>query len=191
MMLRALDTIQLVDESVRSASSRQIVNFAEELNSLYFTRGGYTQEQVDTFGQSLIQFMVEQFRSTMHESSSQQITGQVLLIPAEHQQPPPMNRIPRTVTNALHLMMSSKAPVQANVSRTFDLSVPKNAAGDDDILLTQYPQGETFAVRIDDLTPRISGVIQIRAKMFCSRIVADMQAQLLGQAREAAKKIYS
>jgi Fic family protein len=190
MMLRALDTIQLVDESVRSASSPQIVNFTEELNSLYFTRGGYTLEQVDAFGQSLIQFMAEQFKSTLRESSSQQTTGEASLITGGQQQPPPMNRSPRIATNTLRLMMSSNAPIQASVGRTFHLSVPKNAGGDDDVLLTQHPQGETFAVRIDDLTPRISGVIQIRAKMFCGRIVADMQAQLLSQAREAAKKIY-
>lgn len=191
MMLRALDTIQLVDESVRSASSPSIVNFAEQMSSLYLTRGGYTLEQVDAFGQTLMQFVVGQFKSTMNESSSQQITGGVTLSSGGQLHPPMMNRVPQIGSDTLNLMMSSKAPIQSTVTRMFSLSVPENAAGDDDILLTQYPHGETFAVRIDDLTPRISGVTQIRAKIFCGRIVADMQAQLLSQAQEAAKKIYS
>ena len=128
MMLRALDTIQLVDESVRSASRPSMDNFVEQINSLYFTRGGYTLEQVNAFGQSLMQHMAEEFKLTVQESSSPQTTGGVSLTVSPQQYAVGTNRPPQAGANTLALSMSSKAPIQATVTRTFHLSVPKECS---------------------------------------------------------------
>jgi hypothetical protein len=54
MLARSLDTMQLVEESVRAALAPRSAASIEAITKLYITRGGYSHEQVDAAGTTLI-----------------------------------------------------------------------------------------------------------------------------------------
>jgi Fic family protein len=58
MLNRCLDTITLVDESLRSAATDSGESIAAAFQSFYVTRGGYTHEQVDQLGKNLAEMFL-------------------------------------------------------------------------------------------------------------------------------------
>jgi Fic family protein len=189
MMARALDTIQLVDESIKAARAPQTADVAADIDKLYFTRGGYTLGDVDKFGTNLFDTLVKSLSEALVKYKGTKISTNVQPMPNVHQVIIPGQRVAR-VPSSLQVSLSTIDPVSVTVVRVFQLTVPKNAAGDDDMLVSTSPGGVEFSARIDEITPVISGVLQMRAKMFAERIASELANQLLGQATEKSRQIF-
>jgi len=81
------------------------------------------------------------------------------------------------------------------LDRKYALWLPKNANGDDDVLLARIwdnlamieldESKIVFSARVSDLIPTVSGVLQIRTSMFADRIVSEALGQLRSAAEEA------
>ena len=196
-MKHALDTIKLVDESVRSGLSPSTEESVAAINSLYITRSGYTQEQVDEAGQRFFQTLQNELQQAMASVIPKNLSSNVNLVQTSYGISDPAYRLPIAGRfgqgQVLQIVMQSPRPAQATLVQQYGLWLPRDAAGDDDILLkgmsnpprTNPP--DTVVARMDEIVPAISGILQIRLKMTAERILGEMLAELKLLAEKALR----
>jgi Fic family protein len=185
MFARCLDTIGLVEESLNVATGAAAEESARAIQNLYRTRGGYTHEQVDQIGESLLGM----FRTAVEGAFSKVATGQTafsLSLQKASYGTPPEYRVPLSGGRATVFNLMTRPPIKALAQRTYYLYLPKDAASDDAIHVTNASNpADSFVGRIDQLTPAVSSVVQIRLKMFAERVANQMFEEL----RIAAQKM--
>jgi len=162
---------------------------AAAIKALYVTRGGYSHEQVDQAGVTLVQTVhkavSEAFSKTGHAKIglSSVITGGIGYgAPSEYR--PPLGG-----PQVLQFTANSAPPARAEVERRYGLILPKDAAGEDDIQLMRINPpnpNDAFIARVDELIPGVTGILSIRLTMFAERIASEMLAELRGLAESAA-----
>jgi Fic family protein len=191
MLARSLDTIQLIDESVRAALQPSAEESAAGLNSLYVTRGGYSHDQIDQAGQGILQAAAGILNETLSRFPIPKVTKNAGTAQMQYPIHDAAYRMP-VVGNSgtglgLTINVNSAAPVQASVLRHYGLWLPKDAARQDDILLVRTnppPQPpDAFSARVDEVVPGIAGPLQIRLRLFAERVVAEMLSELGSLAR--------
>jgi Fic family protein len=193
MLARSLDTIQLVEESIRSASAPAVGDTLSAIESLYMTKGGYTQDQVDSAGFAVANLLVSELRRALDPLTSSALTFQVSEEPGYgYNSHDPLYRVPISGRRTILVNLHSKLPAHASVLRRFALFVPEDAGRDNDLRLIPLPlTGNSegiFTARMDQVVPEISGVLQMRASMFAERVIAEMLAELRTQAQDALRK---
>jgi Fic family protein len=193
MLDRTLDTIQLVDESARAAMSPTVEESVAGINGLYFTKGGYTHEQVDAAGIQLVAQAAELVKREIAKLDAGKVTKNIQVGHMGYQIANPAYRQPvgqgRGTGRGLSLMLNSAAPAHATVSRHYGLWLPTDAGSDDDILLVRQNPNDIFSARVDEVIPAISGPLQIRLTLFAERVVAEMFAELKNLAQNALRKV--
>jgi hypothetical protein len=191
---RCLDTIQLVDESLRLAFTTGAGDSLVALEKLYLTRGGFTYEQVDQAGMQLMELVQRTLNDAFIKHRSEKAFGHSKIIPGDQYTLPNGYRYPMAGGRTLQIFLNSLPPAQAQELQSYALALPKDAAGDDDIQLlksltsSRIPQADPFVARVDELTPTISGVLTIRINMFAERIVNEMLTELNKNAAKAMGK---
>ena len=187
MLARSLDTINLVDESLRCASTQSAEKSVAAIESLYLTKGGYTFEQVDQAGMSLMQEIFQTANQAFDKIRSSKIgRGGGIQQGGAIYQMPPGYRLPISGPRILHISLSSVAPAQAQASLVYGLIVPKDAVRDDDIQVVDAAKPNSpnvFTARVDELIPAMSGPLRIRLNMFAERIVNELLAELNNKAQ--------
>jgi len=196
MLAKSLDTIELVTENVRSALIPSIEESRAEIERLYVTKGGYTQQEVDAAGTRLLNLVMNQVREKLPNSPPNVNTGTALSNFGYTPSAVAGYRAQVNNPQVLIFNLSSAPPAAAALNRAYQLWLPRNAASDDDILLVRTKENspgsidpdaesEGFAARLDELIPTTSGVLQIRVNMFAERVVAEMFAELRKRAATA------
>jgi hypothetical protein len=185
MLARSLDTIKLVDESVRTAMSPSPEETIEAIQSLYVTRGGYTYEQIDSAGIQLITAVLQQVQQVKSQYPLAKLTANVVIVARHYNIPESAYRAPLIGGRSLQVGFTLAPPASAGLQRLYDLWLPRDAGGDDDVLFrNEANPADTLVARIDELLPVISGILQIRINIFAERVVREM----LGQLRPLAEK---
>ena len=202
MLARSLDTIQLVEESLMDALVPTPKEGAAAINSLFMTKGGYTQDQVNTAGNQLFRAVESQLAVVVSENRSLNIRGNTALtIMREYQGSPDSTHRLLVDGNreicVLHVEFVSSPPAEARVFRNYVLLLPKDASGNDDIQIkpaafgpkpfAQISGGAEFHAQVDELIPINSGILQIRITLFADRVVGEMLAELKPLAEEALR----
>jgi len=196
MLARSLDTIQLIDESVRAARLPSAEESAAGLNSLYVTRGGYSHEEIDQAGKNIVQAAVGVINETLSRFPIPKVTKNAGTAPMQYPIQDVAYRIPVTANSGmgfgLIINVSSAAPVQASVLRYYGMWLPKDAARQDDILLVRInppsQPPDIFSARVDEVIPGIAGPLQIRLRLFAERLVAEMLSELSALARRVLNR---
>jgi Fic family protein len=178
MLARSLDTIELVEESVRSASAPSPESSLAEIEKLYVTKGGFTQDQVDRAGEQLLHLVTDELQKTMVRNTTARVAATSDLGSGSYPVADAAYRSPNSGPRTLEVRLTSAQPASANVYATFALWIPKDATGDDDIQIRRLDKGVAFAVRMDEIVPEISGVLRIRAGMFAESIFGELLAEL-------------
>jgi len=190
MLDRSLDTIALVDESLRSALTQSAERSVEAIESLYVTRGGYTHEQVDQAGMSFLEAVHAAVGQAFSKIQGPRLVRGVTIASGSYIVPPG-HRLPFAGPRVVGVTVASRPPVQAQVVRSYGLVLPKDAAGDDDVQVvgsvSRVP-ADAFVARMDELIPAMSGVLLIRLNMFAERIVNEMLAELSDKAEQVMGK---
>jgi hypothetical protein len=89
--------------------------------------------------------------------------------------------------HALFVSFSTAAPVTVQVvTPQYQLWVPKDATGDDDILLVSGM--DKFAARIEEVMPTVSGLLRMRLNMLAERVVLEAIQELRRQAERQFNK---
>ncbi|HEY4904685.1 MAG TPA: Fic family protein [Candidatus Sulfotelmatobacter sp.] len=188
MLARSLDTIELVSESVRAALVPSSDRSLSEIKNLYLTKGGYTHDQVDEAGKALLGALKTEIQTAMSKNAAPKVSFSQNLHNAGYVVSDPAYRSPLTSGLQLTVSLSSAAPAQANVMKIYHLWLPKDAAGEDDILIKNASSVERFAARLDEILPSLSGVLQMRIKIFAERVVGEMLNELTVAAKTALQK---
>jgi Fic family protein len=185
---RSLDTMNVVDESFRGAIVPDRSESLSAVDRLYYTKGGFTESQVDDAGVLLVSIFDKELRKALAGIDSPNVRGEVgvsagVMPPATPTHRGPLGNKGRKIAVILH----SAAPVAASVKREFALLVPRDAQGEDDILLLSTSSDDTFSTRVDQAREGQTGLLEIRAAIFAKRIVDELLAQLV-QAAEAERQ---
>ena len=183
---RALDAVQLVEESLRAASAPAATDLLGSLKRLYVTKGGYTHAQVDQAAASLLQLVHDELAQRVKEYM---VENQfcIAVVMHRHSQtlPIPDTRLPvdPAQANSLLLNFTSAAPARASVQRQFVLQVPADSGVDDDLVIADNTTQEVvLAVRIADVIPVPRTVLQMRIALFGERVASEGLAILYEQA---------
>lgn len=195
MLGRVLDTMLLVDESFRSTLAPTAEESAAALNSLYVTKGGYTQGQVDESGNQLLQIISAEISALAAAKSTLNLRGSAnvaTMQPPAQFEPDSAYRLPARSDHdwsILHVEFSTAPPAQAKVFRNFVLWLPRDAVSDDDLQLVlvqvgvrSYTKQSYFSARINELIPAISGVLRVRIGLLAERIVGEILTELRREA---------
>src|SRR5262249_10057968 len=87
-------------------------------------------------------------------------------------------RLPFSGARALSLKIITAAPAYAEIGRTYQLLLPKDAAGEDDVQLVLSNGQYEIHARMEELFPSMSGMLDMRIKMFVERTVNEMLISL-------------
>lgn len=187
MLDRSLETMQLVEESLRGAEAPSLEETFREMQGLYVTRGGYSYEQIEGAGSQLLGLILKEVQNVTAANKMPKLgttanivgvsTPANLFVKSTH-------RAPVSGSRALQIQFQLPAPAQASVSRIYFIGTPTDAYGSDDILVRDN-QRDTFAARVDEILPSISGPLQIRVGMFAERIVGELLALLVADAKKS------
>jgi hypothetical protein len=174
--------MQLVQESIRAATSRPIDESLNALKSLYRTRGGFTHEEVDQAGIRLRDAIVAETRRQLSALQSPEIQTAVNPSGVTGPPPPPNYRTTLKGSTGFGLALTTKAPASANLVWMFQLLVPKDCGQEDDLVLYDTTTRETFSARIDDVKSTLSSVLEIRIRTFVEGLLSRGFQELASQA---------
>ena len=194
---RILDSIQLVEESIRAAlpvASEQSLQSLQRLNQ---TQSGYTHTEIDKAASSLLSELATRLSKKFKETATQ--NGDVLDAGAAktygHFSFVYDNyRGISNGENAVQVLAQTKTlPQNASVTKSYGVSVPVDSGLYDDIVIqtADYAPGRlsnqnsaVFETRVSELLPQLSAVTQMRLDIFVERIIDEVFEELAQKARK-------
>jgi hypothetical protein len=177
---RTLDGIRLVNESLRAAAAPQPADVLTLIKSLYMTKGGYSQAQVDEAGYKLFDLFLQEISRKAPEHSIPGLLSYSLSNPNTPHSPLkatyhlPVTAAPKSLT----IVFSSAGPANAVVSRTFGLEVPVDCGLDDDLIIQCLEKREPFEARMTEITPVVSASLQMRLAMWVDKTLGELLDEL-------------
>jgi Fic family protein len=185
---RALEAMQLVQQSIWAATAPAIDDSLNALKALYITKGGYTHEQVDEFGIQFFEAVAKEVEKALPRSMPQ-VSAQLLRQQNIGVVSMPNYRHPLQGMRSFTLFLTAGPPAAANVFSFFALQVPRDCGREDDLIILETLTKETFAARIDEVTPSFSSVLQMRIKMFAEGLLSRRLDDLKKAAEAAYRKL--
>lgn len=191
-MERALDSILLVDESLGAALSPRPADALGELDALFTTSGGYSQEQVDDAGRVLF----AQISQELEAAASRFEQGERLRISVRPTKRfdeinmgiPGVRQVVATDWDCLNLHLRTGEPVGAVVSIDFVMAVPVDGRRDDDVsLVDAATQRRLFSARLSELLPAPTAALKMRVSIGVQRILGNALNRLVAAARSKAQ----
>ncbi|MDQ3821216.1 MAG: hypothetical protein M3362_26535, partial [Acidobacteriota bacterium] len=186
---RTLDSIQLFKESLQAAEAPEIESPLAELQALYFTKGGFTHEQVDNAGSIMVQNFTNalQQQGEKLKSHSDKLQIQVGSIGANYPPSRDTSRLPMSGGKQVYASFSTTAPAQAGLVMNFALEVPKNCDVEDEFIIRSMETNQTFEARINELLPVVSPALLMRMTIAAEGIMTKAIPRLVDQAIAAMK----
>jgi len=187
MFMRCLDTMGLVNDSILSANIPPLDDTLEGFATLYQTKGGYTQEQVDKAGVALVNAVLQELTDALKKAETLKLTIQVGISNQPYSPSDPNYRGLLGNFQTIFLILTSPVPARAEIGKYYELWLPKNAAAADDVRLRNKETGQAFSARMDELWPAVLGPARMRITMFVGRIVGEALSQLKERAQTALR----
>lgn len=185
MFERALDSMLFAVESVQTASSPSPGETVEKLKLLYVTKGGYTHAQVDLAGGALMELLHNELARQASDVSDKALRI-VVSTDGNHSIDSSLPQYRRPVDPVkiayIQLTCRSSEPAGAVATQSFALVVPKDCGGGDDLLVIDKAGALCFSVRMTEVAPVISSMLQSRTEMFAKRALGECLNELLGMA---------
>lgn len=173
---RGLDAIRLTTTSLIAAATPDVTTALEALKRIFVTRGGYTHQQVDSAGYTLVDLIADEFNKQGRAIES---SGELRLTtnrevrsdyPIPNQE---TSRLPVTEGGRqLVVDIIWEAP-RAVKSLKFGLSVPKDCDVEDELLLNSQDISIPFPARITELIPEVSAALQLRISIFVQAVLGS------------------
>jgi Fic family protein len=184
MMARSLDTIELVEESLRGAASPSAEESLAAIDSFVLPeskKGKLVECQVDEVGKRLLTIVEGEMQREISKIPSERVSFRIETAKSVHVGYTPTHRATPNGGLSLHFhLTASHNPGQPHLSlpsvflsRSYDLLVPKNGGAEDEVQLRREDGKDMFASRIEELAPSASGILQIRASMFAKRVINE------------------
>jgi Uncharacterized conserved protein len=181
---RTLDSIQIVNETLRAAGHPAPAEAAAALRGVYVTRGGLTHDEVDKAGYALVDALVSEILRQGNALKSKELN---IVVEAQRSSVnvtdssyrAPVTQGPRVVQAVLDAI----GPAQARVVRRLTLEVPRDSGEDDDLVLRDTASGETFTGGVKEAHPQLSATLRLRLAIFVHAFLGKAITDLAGSAR--------
>ena len=192
MLDRSLETIKLVEENLRSAVLPSVEEAVASIQRLYVTRGGYTVEQIDAAGASVVDLLAGELQQLSQRLVMRPIVVKISIDQISYEQMSSRTsregyREPLDGGRAVSISLATPPPADADFRECYWVEIPKDAAGNDDIVLTNGGN-DTFTARVDELVPTPTGMLRARIGIFAERIVRKMLAKLSAEAERILRQ---
>lgn len=202
-----LDSMQLVEESIKAASVPHLSFLLPSFERFDKTKSGYTQFEIDDASNELIKLIYEEMNTFIEESllSTQSkiiVTAQLINLGGLGSPIKTYRTVKATGNSSVPaITLRADTPqLYENFSSSglFYIVVPANGGSDDDILLisSNYQKNNltekdaTFNVRISDVLPRISTAVQMRVRMLAQRVVGELANELYTNINKKANRSF-
>lgn len=198
---RTLDSVQLVEESIRAALSASSEQSLQRLQRLNQTQSGYTHTEID----KAATFLVDELASKLSKSFKQALLGNENLISSGVTKARGNFKLARenyrktsSGEDYVQAQVRTKTlPQNVSIQKSYGVSVPADSGIDDDIIIQTanyfagMSNGENralFETRVSELLPNPSAATQMRLDIFVQGIVDEVLAELEQKARKALGK---
>jgi len=191
MLDRCLDAVQLVHESVQSASLPPLSATLNQLRALYMTRGGYSHQEVDAAGYKLLEFAQQELEEVRGKNmvNVQGIQVRVNRQVIDYKVTRPSFRPPVSQGGRkLQIVFATEPPAQAQIERSFTLEIPQDCGVDDDLSICSQTTSEIFGARVNEVVPNPTSALQMRLRVWAERILAHGLQELKEKATQALKQ---
>ena len=189
---RALDALQMANESVRAAAVAPIEEAVAEIKRLYKTKGGYTHGEIDRAGFQFIELLAQETAAQLKkakDSAGADLNYDVRLeIVRTYALAKPSSRLPLPRGRRLVVSVSTPGPADANLIRSFGLEVPKDCGVDDDLTIQGFESHELFEARVTTLLPEPNTALRMRLSIWVQKIVGELLAELSGVAATSLRR---
>jgi Fic family protein len=176
---RTLDSIQLVSDTLKAAGAPAPVEAAAQLKRMYLTRGGFTHVEVDEAGYRLFDAFLAEVQRQANALGTNVLSTSVEVRNVSA----PIARADyrHAVASGPRLArieLQSPAPGQAKLTRQVTLEVPTDSGREDDLVLRCLGTEETFASRISETHPMVTGTLHLRLAVFVHGLLGHAIADL-------------
>jgi Fic family protein len=186
MLRRVVDTMMMVEDSLRSAHLPRTEESLAAINSPSGRRAKYSNQQVDEGGTRLLKAIEGSIQKEVSDVALGKIQGRSGITAGSHRTFSSTHRPSQNVGQHLYVELMSIHPSRlssvslppAVVSRRYDLFVPRDAGEDDEYLMRERESDDDFAMPVDDVLPVLSGTLQLRIEIFARRVIQEMLAVL-------------
>lgn len=188
---RGIDAFQLVTESLRAAQYPSPTQGIDQAQRLHVTKGGYAHAQIDEVGFALLQTAhskaIEFAKPYQEPKSPLRVSvdwhNSKYSNPSEAGQRKPANlNLPMLVVR-----FDSAPPAQAQITITFQFTVPVDAGPDDEVMLIAS-KSQPIPFSISSLLPRQTTVTQLKLTMFLEGVWGASLLELEKKGRESLQK---
>jgi Fic family protein len=185
---KALDAIQLFDQSLRTAKTPPAEDSLAKLKRLYVTKGGYSHKQVDEAGYKLMDLFAQEVENHRPKVAVEGMVGFTSSPDAAgHPIASAGYRHPLNGPRRVIIQISTAAPAATSVSRAFGLEVPKDCGKDVDLIIRNTQSNEGFEVRITELIPVHLASVQMMIALFVEGLINEMLGELSVVAAKALR----
>jgi len=187
MLERVLDGVQMAIPFLAMSQKPSLGELVSDINALYVTRGGFSQEEVDAAGIRLLQAFEQELKAAQANVTSGNIEWGMALNSGSLGAPPPGYRAPAG-PQVLNLNVMTKHPANAAASARITVYVPRDCAGDDDVKiqasLANSNLGKTLLeARITSLMPEPDAQTRVRLQALAEDTLSTLLSQALPTAR--------
>ena len=200
LMDRLIEARNVVLESLRLAglpSAEESLVAIKELSATInnTTEGELAEEQLDEAGERLLAAVERALQGEVVKLPADTINASVKIVAGVRIGYTATHRATRNGGQGLNLDLTSLRPSlkrteiypYAFVWRRYDLLVPRKGGRDDEVQLRREDGRDVFSVRICEIVPAISSVLQIRISIFVKRVIDEALSEFKTAIERSAK----
>ena len=188
---RTLDSIQLIDDSLRAASAQSLGESLLKIRSLSKTKGGYSHTDVDKGANDLLNSFGVEFKEQIG-SRLKDFQENLTHKSGFSNNNFGVNKVGyRSIVNSpssFQVTISTKIlPQNFSISRVFSTLLPIDSGIGDDIILWETSKGfnPIIEARASQVIPRVTSITQMRIATLIEPIISEMLAELEQKARQS------
>jgi hypothetical protein len=186
---RAIDSIQLVSETLKAAGVPTPAEAAARLKRVYLTNGGFTRAEVDAAAFRLFEAFMTELRKQYAVLQTTELSIEATGVSESQVSKEPGYRGPTTTgPRYARVELKSSAPALAELLLKIMLEVPRETDKEGDLVLRCVETGDTFDARLTDVHPAIAGIVQLRLAVFVhgllGRAISDLSERAASSLRQ-------
>ena len=185
---KTIETIRLTEESLKAASAPNLEEALNKLTGLYIL--GAAESESRTRAEEIGKKLFESFKDEMNEKFRSLDLPNVIALGTVTSGVSTPRRVGRRVlgTTASGFTLSSAEPFAAAVHRVFQLEMPNDPKGEDQVVIRCLDPADTFDVRFSELMPDPTTSVRMRLAVWCDRLIAAALNELATRAADLPKE---
>ncbi|MEK6285300.1 MAG: Fic family protein [Acidobacteriota bacterium] len=175
---KAIDTIRLTEDSFKAAKAPNLEAALNELTGLYLREKAQTDAR--DFSDGIATSLFNAFRDRINErldSVDQPNVVSIGSVLSDYRAPLRIGYRVRE-NRAGGFALSSADPFRASVQRRFQVEVPNDAKGADNVLIRSLDSDDVFEAAVSELSPEPTVSVRMRLSVWSEKLIAEALNEL-------------